>query len=119
MNLNIQISDDKEIDLTEDEAKLLFLKLQEVFGTKEKNNWWPITYPNYPIYPNYPTYTSPSVPSDPLPDEYPVITCTTEGRAKVSVVYQWEEPRYTNVEITLTTSDTKSVNWDYYGGFRL
>ena len=53
IKLEIKISEDKKIKLTEKEAKELYGKLNEMFGGKLA--YEPFTFPNYPI--DYVKYT--------------------------------------------------------------
>ena len=67
----IEISDDESIELSESDAKILWLKLNKLFEDKQPNIF-PQTIPEYPTYP---TWTSDKgVTGDPLP-EYPTIIC--------------------------------------------
>ena len=55
---------DREIELTEQEARELRNELNKLFGQ-----------PVYMPYPVYPTYPSPSVPEYPFGPSYPITTC--------------------------------------------
>jgi len=59
----LYVSEDKTIELTEDEAKTVYYKLREMFGSD-----WRVVYPTPPIW---------IEPSDPGYPSYPYITCTT------------------------------------------
>lgn len=139
IKFTIKLDENTEITLSEEQAKSLHVKLEELFGKKQL-----LDSPYVPMYPYYPpiTYTP-----DPLPDytQYPIITCNTDGKAfikevEITVPFMREVEPFTKdqmkeireeLEAKTTTDATettwvntndimfkgpRSVDWTYYGG---
>lgn len=72
IKLKIELADGKTVELSEDKARELYLKLNEYFGQKDYISW------PYPIYPNIdPWWTRPVITNGDSTDWTPQIVKIT------------------------------------------